>query len=245
MKSETDTLSTAAPKNSTPRRDFLKAGFGAVLAAGVLNGVYERNAEADNPYNAEVIDALNFLYQIKLITDGFYDRAKNTVGLIPDNDRSAFNTIRNHENGHMNLLKGLLGNRAIASAPANYTGRFDAFSNYATFLFLAQGIEDACTGAVLGVLPSFNGYPDTITSILQLRSADARHAAKVRLIRGKTPWITPGDLNDVAVLAPLYAGENSLVQGGIGLPDSVQALEAFDEPLSRDAVNGFFQSIFG
>jgi hypothetical protein len=79
---------------------------------------------------------------------------------------------------------------------------------------------------------------------LQIHSIEARHASVVRrllntrgFVVGTKGWITLAQGSPAAV----YAGDDNLIQGGVNLTGlagkSNEAIsEAFDEPLTKDAV---------
>jgi len=60
---------------------------------------------------------------------------------------------------------------------------------------------------------------------------EARHASKVRRIRGQKGWIVQAT-TDVPALQAVYTGEDA----ANGSFSDAAATEAFDEPLTKDAV---------
>ena len=184
----------------------------------------------------------------------------NTPGLIPAGTPAlaALTNIRDHELAHVNLLKGAI--TGSGGTPVSFTasqfdftakGNFNAvFTDYPTFLAVAQVFEDTGVRAYKGQAGNLMGSPGVLQTALQIHSVEARHAAHIREMRqapaggGVTalrPWITGANDSGVPAAAANYAGEDNVVQLGINIPGlgfSVNAsTAAFDEPLTMDAVN--------
>lgn len=188
-------------------------------------------------------DILNFALTLEYLEDAFYQMGLASSGLIPPEDRPIFEQIGKHESAHVALLLGALGSAAVARPDFDFTagGTFsDVFSNYQTFLALAQGFEDTGVRAYKGQAPGLIPDPDVLTTALQIHSVEARHASEVRRLRGQKGWIV-GETTDVAALANIYAGEDNTVHAGTDATTLTMVgrdgvTEAWDEPLTRDAV---------
>ena len=188
-------------------------------------------------------EILNFALTLEYLEDEFYKAGLASGGLIPGADRPIFEQIGRHETAHVALLRSVLGNNAISKPDFDFTagGVFaDVFSNYQTFLALAQGFEDTGVRAYKGQAPGLLSDPDLLTAALQIHSVEARHASEVRRLRGEKGWIV-GDTTDVAALAAVYAGEDNTVHAGADATQFTMVgrdgvTEAWDEPLTRDAV---------
>ena len=100
---------------------------------------------------------------------------------------------------------------------------------------VAQAFEDTGVRAYKGQAGTLQSNDDILTAALQIHSVEARHASAVRRLRGQKGWIVQDD-TDIAAVAAVYAGEDNVVQAGVTLTASNAATEAFDEPLSKDAV---------
>lgn len=191
------------------------------------------------PQNIE--DVLNFALTLEYLEAAFYQQGLDTAGLIPATDRTVFSQISKHEDEHVVLLRSVLGNDAVSSPTFDFTagGAFSTvFSDYATFLALAQGFEDTGVRAYKGQAGALIGNGALLTVALQIHSVEARHASKVRRMRQQKGWVV-GNQTDVAALAAVYAGEDVTTQAGVNTAAFVSAQaasEAFDEPLTRDAV---------
>lgn len=140
------------------------------------------------------------------------------------------------------------------------------FSNYPLFLALAQTFEDTGVRAYKGQAPMLVDDANSIIlkAALQIHSVEARHAAHIRYMRANSnssyvdttagpirPWITAartniqaGSATTNAAIQQSYAGEDLVVQATVKgsvdvsklVSSTLRASEAFDEPLTMDAV---------
>lgn len=176
---------------------------------------------------------------------------------------TALQRIRDDENAHVKFLQDTLAALKI-TATTKPTFDFEkpfptVFSDYGTFLAVSQGLEDTGVRAYKGQAPSLLGNKVVLTAALSIHSVEARHASHVRQMRRTTggdlatlkPWIT-GDAthsNDsgVPALDKTYAGENNKMQATVDITTLMgassgskisysAAVEAFDEPLEKQAV---------
>jgi len=204
---------------------------------------------------AAVKDVLNFALTLEYLEYHSYNHALLAApGLITGTAPiAAITIIRNHEKAHVDLLRGTLGEAnaipAMAYADFDFTagGTFgDVYTNYNTFLAVAQAFEDTGVRAYKGQAGVLKGL-DYLTVALQIHSVEARHAAHIRTMRGQKPWITLGAggvANDTGIAAvdAVYENENVDVQTGVtitGIATGVTkaaAVEAFDEPLEKAKV---------
>ena len=213
----------------------------------------------------DVVAILNFALTLEFLESEFYKMAVSTASLIPSSEMPSFTTIRDHEVAHVGVLQTTitsLGGTPTAKPGFDFTagGLFaDVFSNYDTFLAVSQTFEDTGVRAYKGQAnnAALMANNDVLDAALQIHSVEARHASHVRYVRrirgndltikgwitGNTPTI-PG----VPAIAATYAGEDNVTQGTTvvitSLPNSATsanvtanaATEAFDEPLTYDAV---------
>jgi len=211
-----------------------------------------------------VTEVLNFALTLEYLEYHFYNHAVVAApGLIPAGTPAvgAITTIRDHEKAHVDLLKGALGGAArpaLAYTDFDFTakGTFpDVYTNYQTFLAVAQAFEDTGVRAYKGQAGVLKGNA-VLTTALQIHSVEARHAAHIRFMRSGgpngggaaiKPWISlgaNGGANDTGIpqVDPVYAGEDLDVQTGVtitGIANGVtkaKAVESFDEPLSSAQV---------
>ncbi len=215
----------------------------AIASAPLMLGVMAKSAFAQGSGGIPqgIQDVLNFALTLEYLEDEFYKAGLAAQGLIPGSARTVFTQIGKHETAHVNLLKSVLGSSAVAKPSFDFTagGAFaDVFTNYQTFLALSQGFEDTGVRAYKGQAANLISDNATLTVALQIHSVEARHAAQVRRMRGQKGWITNAT-TDVAALAAVYAGDGETTQAGVNTATFVNAnaaTEAFDEPLTKDAV---------
>lgn len=222
-----------------------KLGLGAIslpLAVSILaKDAFGQGAALPQ----QIVDVLNFALTLEELESAFYNMGKDAKNLIPRDSREIFDTIRDHEEAHVKLLRGVLGSRAVAKPQFDFTagGTFaDVFTNYQTFLALSQAFEDTGVRAYKGQATNLMANGQILQTALQIHSVEARHAAMVRRLRGEKGWITGNSRGTLPAAAQaVYNGEENTVQGGIdfagagGTPPSA-ASQTFDEPLTRSEV---------
>lgn len=207
-------------------------GVAPVAFGSILNKAYAQN-------NA-VVEVLNFALTLEYLEAEFYNLGTGRGGFLTGEAMSTFQQIAKHENAHVALLRSALGGAAVSKPNFDFTakGAFpDVFSNYGTFLTVAQAFEDTGVRAYKGQAARLIGAGDVLTVALQIHSVEAMHAAKVRYLNGGKAY----PINAMGVPAAVYAGEDQVVQGGVNLvaltgmsADKVSG--AFDEPLTKEQV---------
>ncbi|MEP6676367.1 MAG: ferritin-like domain-containing protein [Ferruginibacter sp.] len=151
---------------------------------------------------------------------------------------------------------------SYAGGPGNGNGIFSGanspFVNYAVFLAMAQTFEDTGVRAYKGQAPNLIPNNDVLTAALQIHSVEARHASHLRQMRKANgaaipagvnlkPWITLNqsgiDAPFATAVQPSYNGEELTTQATINIINingqtvsANAASEAFDEPLTKDAI---------
>ena len=223
-----------------------------------LGGMFKK---AYGGTNDIITDTLNFALTLEYLEAEFYQKALAASGLIPSGaPQGAIQTIGAHETAHVNFLKTAItaaGGSPVAKPTFDFTagngsgnGPFkDVFTNYQTFLAVAQAFEDTGVRAYKGQAGNLMSNNDVLTAALNIHSVEARHASHIRQMRraqgaAVKPWITGADTGGIgAAVQPVYAGEDNTKQATIeikninGLDISADdATEAFDEPLSKDQV---------
>lgn len=239
------------------RRHIFKS-FGSKVALAALPfalGSVFKKAYGQTP--SGILDVLNFALTLEYLEAAFYENGLAASGLIPGGAAtSAISTISQHETAHVNFLSSAItaaGGTPVSSPTFDFTagGAFaDVFTNYGTFLAVAQAFEDTGVRAYKGQAGNIMGNNDYLTAALQIHSVEARHASHIRQMRlaagfgDLKPWITGNDTGGIgSAVAANYAGEEATTQAGVNIVgiggeaiSAAAASEAFDEPLSKDQI---------
>jgi len=250
LHSRRDAIAKGASASGVVLAGLRMATVPAALAALSTN-VFGQGARLPSA----IIGVLNFALRLEYLESEFYNRGVAADGLIPLADRTIFTTIQGHENTHVEYFRNLLGSSARPKPTFDYSagggsgsGPFaDVFTNYATFLAVAQAFEDTGVRAFKGQAPTLKPYKDVLQAALSVHSVEARHAAEVRRLRGNfmdmepnQGWITNAT-TDIPGTAAVYAGDDNVIQLGVDVRTitavaAKEITEAFDEPLSMAAV---------
>ena len=217
---------------------FLKkalAGAAPVAFASMLNKSYAQN-------NA-VVEVLNFALTLEYLEAEFYNLSLARTGLIPAAARPYYEQIAKHENAHVALLRSALGSAAVSKPTFDFTAKGaipTVFTDTQTNYLVAQAFEDTGVRAYKGQATRLIPFNDILTIALQIHSVEARHAARIRFLRGQKGWIT-FDQSPAALINAVYAGDGLTTQGGVDLVALTgiggdRVSEAFDEPLTAQQV---------
>lgn len=249
----TERLST----RRTAMKEFAGMGMKVSLAAlPLFLGSMFKKAYGQSS-SGPVLEILNYALTLEYLEAAFY-AAANAKGtdLIPAGaPAAAIQTIGSHEAAHVNFLKSAimsLGGTPVSSPSFDFTagGMFpDVFTNYATFLAVAQTFEDTGVRAYKGRAAELVKGGDLLTAALNIHSVEARHASHIRQMRKNNgfgdvkPWITGKDSGIGSAVQASYDGEDNTLQAGIEITNingqnisANAATEAFDEGLSKDQV---------
>ncbi len=236
------------------RRDsfaqFKKIGSDIALAS-VPFGLASIALNSNSTYAADIsptpstpIGALQLALTLEYLEKEFYIMGLES-GVIPTGgrDEKVFMQISDHETDHVTFLINGLGGvgspNFVAKPTFDFTvgGAFSPFTDYPTFLALAQAFEDTGVRAYKGQAGNLISTPDLLTAALQIHSVEARHASEVRRLRGLKGWIS-GNLRGAGMPAAtqaVYDGEEVTIQAGYNtatLFGAVAGSESFDEPLT-------------
>ena len=229
-----------------------------------LGGLFKKAyGQTSGTVLTSVVDILNYALKLEYLESEFYKMATSASNLIPAGEAmTSFSTIRDHEIAHVaDLQKTImdLSGTPVAKPAFDFTakGTFaDVFTNYDTFLAVSQTFEDTGVRAYKGQAnnAALMANNDVLDAALRIHSVEARHASHVRYVRrlksGDTSikgWITGAIPTVAGATDASYAGEDNISQGGVDITTltntatgakftTVMATEAFDEPLSYDAV---------
>ncbi len=228
----------------------------AAIPAVVLNSLPKIAYAQDAP---SALDVLNYALTLEHLEYNFYQMGVDASGLIPAADMAVFEQIRKHEQAHVEFLQvtiTALGGTPVAEPTFDFTagGTFpDPFdpANYAIFMALAQAFEDTGVRAYKGQAGALQAAKESatkntaLTAALSIHGVEARHASQVRRMREEKGWIVLAQ--PIAAVpdatAPIYAGEDNVTQGGVDVTTLTEfgkeaTTEAFDEPLTMEAVAG-------
>lgn len=188
------------------RRSIFKhmSGLGQKLTAAavplalgsIFNKVY-----AQTPVGASVNDVLNFALSLEYLESYFYNIGQASTALqaqFSATNKAALDLIRTDETNHVTFLRSVLGTAAITAPP---TSTFDftggkggapgpfvaVFTDAATYLAVAQSLEDTGVRAYKGGAPLLMSNKTVLTAALNIHSVEARHASRLRTMRRALP----------------------------------------------------------
>jgi hypothetical protein len=238
----------------SPRRDAIKniTSFGSKVAVAAIPfamGNLFKKAYGQAA-SSSVLSVLNFALTLEIIEATFYKTGLGASGLVTD---TAYIThIYNDENNHVNFLTSAIsaaGGTPVTASEFKYVdftagggsqaGPFaNVFTNYQTFLAVAETFEDTGVRAYKGQAPNLLGNQTYLTAALDIHSVEARHASAIRYLRATSygatvlPWITSAASsgvdtsgaasNDTGIpgVNANYGGatpENTTSQGGVNI----------------------------
>jgi len=252
-----------------PRRKAMKEFFtmGSKVAAAALPfalGSMFNKAYGTTP--SAILDVLQYALTLEHFEYNFYleGNAATTMTIPAGVQKDALLAIRDSENKHVDFLTTVI--TSLNATPVAEKTSYDftaggtfptVFSDYATFLAVAQVLEDTGVRAYKGRAGELIGEKTILTAALGIHAVEARHAAKIRYMRSINgvsikPWIasTASQSNDTGIAAVNgnYGGaspENNVNQAGVvitnlaGVGGNISysaAAEAFDEPLTKAEV---------
>ena len=261
-------------ERTSDRRDIFKnfGGVGKKIALSALpfalGGIFNK---AYGQTTADIIGVLNFALKLEYLEYNFYQQGVANAALMAQGNATntaALTVIRDHENAHVNFLRTVitsLGGTPVTLTAANFDytakGAFPTWNtNYDVYLAIAQAFEDTGVRAYKGQAGNVKSNRTVLTAALNIHSVEARHAARVRLMRAgrggaganTKPWITGNDTSGIGPkVQASYNGEENVTQAGIvitninGLSISANAAsEAFDEPLTAAEVTAIVTPFF-
>lgn len=268
---EIEKIDAEAANHLDSRRGALKnfgkmAGKLSLAALPLAVGSYFNKAYAQSSTGTRrtVLDVLNYALTLEYLEAEYYTTGYNSpvikAAISGKPADGAIKTIRDHENEHVAFLQTViksLGATPVSKPTFDFTakGTFaDVFTNYGTFLAVAQAFEDTGVRAYKGQAQFLVGQGAVLEAALNIHSVEARHAAHIRYMRrglgatqadGKLkPWITNEESGiPVAAVGAVYKGESANTQAGVNIvmtsKEGIQisqaaATEAFDEILTTD-----------
>ena len=161
----------------------------ATLAAGATYGALSATPYITNALAQEGggdVDILNFALTLEYLEAAFYTMAvKQVKGLSADEAKLA-KKLRDDEDAHVDALTETikkLGGKPAAKPKVAFAG---AFASRAAFLKTSNALEDTGVSAYNGAAPSIKSV-EVLAAAGSIVQIEARHAALIRLARGKSP----------------------------------------------------------
>jgi rubrerythrin len=228
----------------------------ALMAVPIALGSLFRKAYGQTA-SRQIIEVLNFALTLEYLEAEFYVTSLSAPNLIPDETaRRAMETIAADEIAHVYFLETTitsLGATHVSKPAFDFTaqGNFpNVFTNFETFLAVAQTFEDTGVRAYKGQAANLISSNEVLRAALRIHSVEARHAAHIREMRNRAfsanvlPWITLNQSGiNSSVVQPSYNGEEVVSQAGVNILgingydiSAKDASEAFDEPLDKSQI---------
>ncbi|WP_417430802.1 ferritin-like domain-containing protein [Halpernia sp.] len=222
----------------------IPVGLSSYMSTDAKAGSLESTAKfASASAQSALTDALQLALTLEYLEAEYYVKGLAASGLIPSADRTVFGQISKHESAHVTYLTAAiksLGETPVSKPTFDFTagGNFQPFTDYPTFLTLAQAFEDTGVRAYKGQAGNVASNKDVLTVALQIHSVEARHASQVRRMRGNKGWIE-GNVggNMPAATYAVYAGEDNVIQAGFDtskLFGAAAGSASFDETITGD-----------
>jgi rubrerythrin len=172
--------------HGTTREAFLlRATLAAGTAYGALSATpYITRALAQS--GAGDIDIVNYALTLEYLESTFYTMGVKQVSGLSADDKKLAKKIRDDEDAHVDALIATvkkLGGKPAAKPTFDFGG---AFASSAAFLKTANVLEDTGVSAYNGAATSIESV-DVLAAAGSIVQVEARHAALIRLTRGKSP----------------------------------------------------------
>ncbi|MBF9239134.1 ferritin-like domain-containing protein [Hymenobacter sp. BT683] len=242
------------------------SGLGGKLAVAAvpfaLGSIFNKAYAGATATQATVLEVLNYALLLEHLEANFYNIGTGSTTItsaLSANNVKSLNSIKTDENNHVTFLRGVIAAapfNATPVAPAatdfDYTGAqggsraalfADVLTNPATFLAVAQALEDTGVRAYKGSATDLMSNKTVLEAALNIHSVEARHAARVRTMRrgGLMPANDRASL--VAPGANLSTSPKSWVSGRDGggpAPGTTDAVYGPGTPASGTATTIFY-----
>jgi rubrerythrin len=165
--------------HGTTRTDLLR---GALVGGGALLAACAAPASAAATSRARDISILNFALTLEELQAAFYTEVERNHVLHGALKRQA-DTVGAHERAHVRAFRAVLGSRAIKRPHFDFNGATEGSD---AFRRTAVAFEDLAVAAYKGQAPRI-GSREYLASALAIHSVEARHAAWIRRLAGKSP----------------------------------------------------------
>jgi rubrerythrin len=167
------------------RADLLR---GALVGGGVLLAACAAPATAGAASRRRDIAILNFALTLEELQAVFYTEVERNRVLRGKLKRQA-DIVGAHERAHVRAIRDVLGSRAIKRPHFDFGGATEGSS---AFRRTAVAFEDLAVAAYKGQAPRLKSR-EFLASALAIHSVEARHAAWIRRLAGRSPVSGPFD----------------------------------------------------
>ena len=133
-------------------------------------------------------DILNYALVLEYLQSAFYTET-DREGALRGKAKQASAVLGAVERAHVEALRGVLGNAAVARPVFNFKG---VTEQQTPFLRTAVAFEDLAVSAYKGQAPRIQAKPLLVAAV-SIHSVEARHAAWMRYLFGITPAAKPFD----------------------------------------------------
>jgi hypothetical protein len=162
-------------------RSTLAAGaaYGTMSATGLIGRALAQSGGGD-------VDVLNYALTLEYLESTFYTMGVKQVSGLSSDEKTLAKRLRDDEDAHVDALTATikkLGGKPAAKPTFDFGG---AFADRATFLKTANTLEDTGVSAYNGAATSISSV-DVLAAAGGIVQIEARHAALIRLARGKIP----------------------------------------------------------
>lgn len=151
------------------------AVYGTAAVGPFVGQAFAQSGEGD-------ADILNFALTLEYLEADFYKRGM-ALGLSADVKKLAVE-FGDHESQHVDALTQTI--QKLGGTPASMPKFAFPMKNQASFLKLAQTLEDTGVGAYNGAAPSIDSK-EVLAAAGSIVQVEARHAAAIRLQNKQTP----------------------------------------------------------
>lgn len=203
--------------NSMSRRTLLRNGAvagGAMLAFGSAGSALAQDgatpvAAEEAPFGGP-IDVLNYALTLEHLENAFYRDGLAQIG--PDGFAAIgfepgvfdfLNEIGAHESAHVTTLTDVivqLGGTPVEEGTYNF-----GYTDAASFLTVAQALEDTGVAAYTGAAQYLIESDDLLTAALTIHGVEGRHASYLALLNAQVPYpeafeapLTPSEVLEIA-----------------------------------------------
>ena len=242
----------------SPRRHILKSFSSKVAAAAVPFALGSLFKKAYGKTNDILYDVLTYALKLEYLEDEFYKTVVLASTVLTPEAEAMFTKISADETAHVKFLQNFIdstGSYVIPTPTFDFTGGNGSgqgpykeyLNSFPDLLQMAQAIEDLGVRTYKGLAVEAQANNEILTSLLTLHSVEARHGARIRMMRTALnfskvkPWVY-GNIDETVDprFNKIYAEETSTIQAGMQIVgingfeiDAYAASEAFDEPMNK------------